>query len=104
MMVRLAHGLGLHSEMLDLPDFDAYLDYILRPTGVSLAELKDHPEGLAARKTKSGTPYSYERGLKTPSGKVEFVSSLLSRFEREGYAALPEFYAILGLVGALMLN
>ena len=91
MMLRLAHGLGLHSEMLDLPDFDAYLDYILRPTGVSLAELKDHPEGLAARKTKSGTPYSYERGLETPSRKVEFVSSLLSRFEREGYAALPEF-------------
>ena len=90
-MLRLAHRMGLHSPLLDLPDFDAYLDYILRPTGVTLAELKAQPEGLPAKKTKAGKPYSYERGLKTPSGKVEFVSSVLSRCGRADYAALPEF-------------
>jgi len=90
-ILRLAHAMGLHSEILDLPDFDAYLDYILRPTGVSLAELKTAPDGLTARKTKSGKPYSYERGLKTPSGKVEFVSSRLAACDRDGYSPLPEF-------------
>ena len=90
-ILRLAHAMGLHSDLLDLPDFDAYLDYILRPTGVSLAELKAAPEGIPARKTKSGRPYSYERGLKTPSGKVEFVSSRLAPYDREGYSALPQF-------------
>ena len=90
-MLRLAHALDLHSEMLDLPDFDAYLDYILRTTGVSLSELKTAPEGLAARKTHAGQPHSYERGLKTPSGKVEFVSSLLAEHAGDGFAALPEF-------------
>ena len=90
-MLRLAHAMDLHSEILDLTDFDAYLDYILATAGVLLAELKAAPEGLPARVTKAGKPYSYERGLKTPSGKVEFVSGLLSRYDREGYAALPEF-------------
>lgn len=90
-MLRLAHAMDLHSELLDLPDFDAYLDHILRTTGVSLAELKSAPEGIPARKKRSGKPRSYERGLKTPSGKVEFVSSRLSALDRDGYAALPEF-------------
>lgn len=90
-MLRLAHAMGLHGELLDLPDFDAYLDHILRTTGVSLAELKEHPEGIPARKTRTGSPYSYERGLKTPSGKVEFVSARLGAYDREGYAALPEY-------------
>lgn len=90
-MLRLAHAMDLHSPMLDLPDFDAYLDHILRTTGVPLAELKMHPEGLPARKTRAGSPYSYERGLKTPSGKVEFVSSLLAGCHRTDHAALPEW-------------
>ena len=90
-ILRLAHAMGLHSEMLDLPDFDAYLDFILRTTGLALAELKAAPDGLPARKTRAGNPCSYERGLRTPSGKVEFVSSLLAPYDREGYSPLPEF-------------
>lgn len=90
-ILRLAHAMGLHSEMLDLPDFDAYLAYILHTTGLTLAELKQHPEGLPAHKTRSGTPRSYERGLKTPSGKVEFTSGLLARIDRPGYDAAPTF-------------
>ncbi len=98
-MLRLAHAMGLHGEFLDLPDFDAYLDRILRTTGVSLAELKAHPEGICARKTRAGDPHSYERGLKTPSGKVEFVSSRLGKYERDGYAALPEYREWRALAG-----
>ena len=91
-ILRLAHAMGIRSEILDQPDFDGWLDYILRPTGVALAELKAAgPEGLAARKTRRGEARSFERGLKTPSGKVEFVSSLLARYADKGYAALPEF-------------
>ena len=90
-MLRLAHAMDLHSEMLDLADFDAYLDYILRPTGVRLEELKAAPDGLPARKMRAGQKYSYERGLKTPSGKVEFVSGLLAQYHRPGYDALPRW-------------
>ncbi len=90
-ILRMAHAMGLHSEILDLPDFDAYLDYILRPTGVSLSELKASPDGLPARKTRCGSPFSYERGLSTRSGKVEFVSTLLARQDRGDHSPLPEF-------------
>ena len=90
-MLRLAHAMDLHSEMLDLPDFDAYLNYILRTTGLTLSELKAQPEGLPARKTRSGKPFGYERGLNTPSGKVEFTSTLLNHCGRDDHRALPEF-------------
>ena len=91
-VLRLAHAMGLSGEILDLPDFDAYLDYILRPTGVTLEELKAAREGLPAREKRAGQPYSFERGLKTPSGKVEFLSGRLAQYAgRPGYAALPEF-------------
>ena len=86
-ILRLAHAMHLHSELLDLPDFDAWLDHILRPTGVTLTELKAAPEGLPARITKPGKPAR----IKTPSGKAEFVSSLLSRFDLDGYSAAPAF-------------
>ena len=89
-MLRLAHAMGLHSEMLDLPDFDAYLDYILRPTGVALAELKAQPEGVAARVTRAWQ-IPVACGLRTPSGKVEFVSGRMTGMDRPGCGALPEF-------------
>lgn len=90
-MLRLAHAMDLHSEILDLSDFDAYLDYILRSTGVGLSELKAQPEGVPARITHSGQPHSYERGLNTPSGKAEFVSGRMQGSDRPGHSPLPEF-------------
>ena len=90
-ILRLGHAMGLRGEILDLPDYDAWLDYILRPTGVSLAALRSAPEGLPAAKTLSRTPPDPAGGLRTPSGKVEFVSGVLARYDREGYTAAPAF-------------
>ena len=88
-ILRLAHAMGLRSEILDLPDFDAWLDYILRPTGVTLRELRDAPDGLPARFKTPGRAAA----VKTPSGTVEFVSSLLARCDdgRGGCFAAPGY-------------
>lgn len=48
-LLRLAHAMGLHSEILDLKDYEAYLNYIMRLTGVTLEELKARPEEVDAR-------------------------------------------------------
>ena len=91
-MLRLAHAMDLHSDLLDCADFDAYLDRILRPTGVTLAELKAQPEGLPARTLRAGGQRSLERGLPTTSGKIEFVSSLLAlNADRPGHDPNPAF-------------
>ena len=90
-MLRIAHALDLHAPMLDLEDYQAYLNYIIRKNNVTLQELMDHPEGVQARlgerKALAGTG-----GFRTPSGKVEFVSRVMARHaDREGHDPLPVY-------------
>ena len=89
-LLRIGHALDLHGPFLDLEDYSAYLNYIIRNNSVTLEELKEYPEGVAARTMKGGRPCSCETGFQTPSGKVEFVSGLLERYaEHEGHDPLP---------------
>lgn len=91
-LLRIAHALGLSSSMLDLPDYSAYLNYIIRKNSVTLEELKAHPEGVTARTPQAGRACGCQTGFRTPSGKVEFVSGLLEQYAgREGYDALPVY-------------
>ncbi len=52
------------------------IDYQLEPSGLTVAKLREHPEGLRA------SPLEFEkfrtRGFATPSGKVEFFSERLA--------------------------
>jgi anaerobic selenocysteine-containing dehydrogenase len=63
------------------------LEEILRPSGMSLQQLRDNPGGLVYK----GQEYlRYERdGFQTPSGKVEIYSEALERF---GYHGLPTYW------------
>ena len=88
----LAKKMHLNGEFLSLPDWDAYLEHILKPTGLSLSELKEAPGGLTARNFKENKKFSLEKGLNTPSGKIEFVSEITEKYEdRPGYSGLPEY-------------
>ncbi|MGQ9687763.1 MAG: molybdopterin-containing oxidoreductase family protein [Desulfobaccales bacterium] len=53
------------------------IDYQLAPSGLTVAELREHPEGLRA------APLRFEKyrteGFATPSGKVEFFSPRLAQ-------------------------
>ena len=88
-LLGLCKALGLQGPVTGLKDFDAYMDWMLRPTGVTLDELKAAPEGLLIRCWQEGRLHSYERGLNTPSGKVEFLSEILK--EHPAFDALPTY-------------
>lgn len=91
-VLRIAHALDVHSSFLDLEDYSAYLNYIIRNNSVTLEELKAHPEGVAARTMKPGRSCGCETGFPTPSGKVEFVSSALEKYAgHEGHDPLPVY-------------
>ena len=60
-------------------------DYILAPTGITLAELKRHPGGMHVPMEVNYQKY-LKSGFKTPSRKVEIYSLA---FEKHGYDPLP---------------
>lgn len=75
---------------------EEYLDFVFKDSAISLEDLKTHPEGVGID-TGTETYHKYAKGLlrkdgkpgfNTPSGKVEFVSSLLQKY---GYDGLPVY-------------
>ena len=71
--------------------FEAALDWMLEPSGMTIAELKTHPAGMSV---PHPTPTSYKKyehsGFRTPSGKMEFSSSILEKYsDHPGIDGLP---------------
>jgi len=65
---------------------DELFQYLFEPTGITLAQLKEHPGGIFYAKPELQR-YLGE-GFHTPSGKVEIYSETLENY---GYAPLPIF-------------
>ncbi|GAB4249287.1 MAG: molybdopterin-dependent oxidoreductase [Thermoleophilia bacterium] len=88
----LAQRLGL-DDPLFAAGYEAGLDWILAPSGLTVAELAAHPAGMPVPRPLALPARKYlEDGFRTPSGKVELVSSLLARFaDSHGYDALPTY-------------
>jgi len=63
------------------------VDYELEPLGLTIDQLKKHPEGMSIPANRDAIKYE-KVGFGTPTGKVEFYSET---FERLGYNPLPEF-------------
>jgi anaerobic selenocysteine-containing dehydrogenase len=69
--------------------YEACLDWILEPSGLTVEELKKHPSGLTLNNVEMVPHRKYlEAGFPTPSGKMEFVST---RLEKEGIEGLPVY-------------
>ncbi len=96
----LAQALGLDDPLLNpAPDgaadpaatFAAAADWIFEPSGMTMAELARHPGGMPVRDPLQTPDRRYlEHGFPTPSGKMEFVSSVLERIGPQiGADALP---------------
>ena len=106
----LARRLGLEKEF-PWQTAEEAIDYQLEPAGITVAMLREKPEGIMAE------PMKYQKyktdGFKTPTGKVEFFSAQL---KAHGYDPVPyangylkepisfmdqaEQYPILGTSGA----
>ncbi len=70
---------------------EAAFDWILEPSGMRIAELKTHPAGMPV---PDPTPVAYRKyeksGFRTPSGKMEFSSSILEKYsDYPGIDGLP---------------
>ena len=88
----LARRMGLSEPVLS-GTYEEYMDYILKPTGLSVEELRGHQGGVKAKHLVFGTERSYEReGFATPTGKAEFVSTVLEKYkDAYGYDGLPVY-------------
>jgi anaerobic selenocysteine-containing dehydrogenase len=85
-VLALAKRLGLDDPLL-AAGFEAGLDWILEPSGITVEALKDHPGGMPVPDPITFPEKKYlPNGFMTPSGKFEFKSLLLEKY---GYDALP---------------
>jgi anaerobic selenocysteine-containing dehydrogenase len=82
----LACRLGFGEKYFPWQNEEEVMRWILEPSGISIEELRKHPEGLVYK------PVRYQkyktRPLPTPSGKIEFTSPYLKKF---GLSELPEY-------------
>jgi anaerobic selenocysteine-containing dehydrogenase len=88
----LGARLGLDDPLLEA-GYEASLDWILEPSGLTTEELAKHPAGMAVPGPLEPPERKYlDGGFKTPSGKVELVSERLARYaESHGYDPLPTY-------------
>ncbi len=72
-------------------DMDACLNECLEPTGVTIEELRKHPEGIIIRTPAPPMVYEkYEKYFKSlPEGKVQLYGKL---YEEYGYNPLPVYH------------
>ena len=88
----LAARLGLDDPLLKA-GYEASVDWILEPSGISVAELKKHPGGMFVPSPMKLPEKKYLKlGFKTLSGRMEFKSKVLEKYEgRPGFEALPVY-------------
>jgi anaerobic selenocysteine-containing dehydrogenase len=69
--------------------YEASVDWVLEPAKLTVAELKKHPGGMFLKGAKMPPYRKYERnGFPTPSGKMEFASTIL---KEAGLDPLPTY-------------
>jgi anaerobic selenocysteine-containing dehydrogenase len=78
----LARRLGIGDEFWD-GDFNKCFNYILDPSGITVDDLKKHPEGIEYPGTSRPEKHYEQVGFQTPSGKVEIASSILAQHSHD---------------------
>jgi anaerobic selenocysteine-containing dehydrogenase len=69
--------------------YEACVDWMLEPTKLTLNELKKYPAGYTVKNVKAPPFQKYKKtGFATPSGKMEFTSTILAE---TGYDPLPVY-------------
>lgn len=89
----LAARLGI-DDPLFAAGYEASLDFILEPSGMTIEELKKHPAGMPVPNPINPPEKKYrQNGFPTPSGKMEFKSLILEKYaDTFGYEALPVYH------------
>jgi anaerobic selenocysteine-containing dehydrogenase len=72
--------------------YRACVDWMLEPSGLTVAELERAPGGMFLPNPAAVPERKYRKGAKTPSGKIEFKSKLLEKYgEKPGLESLPVY-------------
>ena len=91
-LIGLAEKMGLNLDEPALHSYEDYLRSMLKPTGLALEELRANPDGLPTKQEiKSKTSEDILNSIKTPSGKIEFVSQVLENCNMPGHDGLPVY-------------
>lgn len=69
-----------------------FLRKSLTTTGLTLEEVRESPEGLKAKITMPARTSEKILQVRTPSGKIEFVSDIMDSCNREGHEGLPVYH------------
>lgn len=69
-----------------------FLRKSLTLTGLTLEEVKAAPMGIKAKKVMPARSTEQILQVKTPSGKIEFVSDIIGSCDKEGHEALPVYH------------
>ena len=87
----LANKLGIEDEYL-CGGYEKCIEYVIEDLPVTVQQLKDAPHPF---KLEGFAPYKFgstlERGLKTPTGKLELCSKLIEDNPQWGLDALPTY-------------
>jgi anaerobic selenocysteine-containing dehydrogenase len=88
----LAARLGMNDPLFKA-GYEASLDWILEPSGISISELKKYPGGMFVPNPMKLPEKKYlKAGFKTLSGRMEFKSKVLEKYEgRPGFETLPVY-------------
>lgn len=91
-IMELLKRMGLKDDVLE-KGYEEYMQYILEPSGLSLAELRESPTGLPGKHITSPAYENYQKQpFPTPSGKIELASLVLKKYEKtHGYDTLPVY-------------
>ena len=90
-LAELSKRLGLGDELLEA-GIEACVEWMMEPSGLTVKDLDEHPEGMWVPGAKPPAERKYlDGGFRTPSGKVEFVSCVLEDVGGEGCEALPSY-------------
>lgn len=91
-ILALSEKLGFAVGDPEIHSYTDYLEALLEPTGVTLEELKAHPEGMRPKTPSPVRTTEDILKMKTPSGKIEFVSQVLKDCNREDHEPLPVYH------------
>jgi anaerobic selenocysteine-containing dehydrogenase len=87
-IIELAKHLGLNDSLLQEGQ-ERCLDWIFEPSGIKIADIKEHSGGFFLKNREMPPFEKYKvKGFASSSGKMEFASSLL---EEEGIEPLPQY-------------
>jgi len=87
----LAKRLDIEDELMK-KGYEANIDWVLEPSGMTVEELKKFPFGTMAPQNPLVYKKYEKEGFKTPSGKIECSSEVLKKYqESHSYDPLPTY-------------